>query len=249
MLYIAPTSGNEPLINISGSSIDFNVVFSDSLADITAVGYLVDVSMSGTMARVRWYLPTYPSTEAYYTYWDSQEGIPVTGASIRQVGSYNGGCSLAPVGFNPVNDPVGVGGTWYTGSTTNGNFFLGFTFICPFSGYYSIFADTMYLGSNTDRVLFNINYEATVTVSIAGQSSMSTDSYSGAIDQKMTTHTGLNVPSVLLMSGSSYIFNFDVDINISSITPSPPAGAVWTLWLGDPDNFPTRWYRVTGTAG
>ena len=260
MTLFITSSGGSPIINVSGSNMEFSIDFDGHVANITALGYMVDVSTYNDIANVKWYQFPVTGTVEYGTIWTSQIGLNVEDASPRYVDSYNGTCQLySSTGMSIVNDLYITSSpstaSWYPNKYyfyPGGYYkwFMGYTFHCPMTGNYSIFANTMYLGITPPSPYFSIDYEATVTIFVAGQSSTpSTDSYSGIFSSKMTTHSGLSVTDVPLVSGTTYSFDFTVDIDVTDVSEGVTSTYHFTLWLCDPDDPPTLWYRITGTSG
>lgn len=251
-LFVSPTTPGSPIIDVSGTNIDFSISINGGVADITALGYFVDVTLTGTTANVYWYQITSGSTP-YYTYWHSIEGFGITGASIRSVGSYNGAMHLwvptgSAVGHDPVGSPawtIWYPNAYYYNPGSYYRFFMGYTFNCPYTGNYQIKFDDMYLGcTQSFGSPYTIEYEATVQMCVAGVSGTpSTDSYSGNISGYMTTHPGETFFNVPLVSGTHYSFEATADINITSLPHDPGSFARWALSIpGDP------WYIITGVV-
>ena len=225
-LFISPSYGGSPIINVSGSSMEFSIDFDGDVANITALSYLVDVSMTGNIAHIRWYQQEYPSTPYQYVYWYTPS------ASITPYGvvwndytihtgtyslSYSTGTSISS------NFPSGAGENvyvWYQNYYQNylsqHMYFMGYTFFCKFTGYYNIYTDKVYvyLGPGFNPLgTEDMSFTSTIKISLAGRSKETTDSSGfGIFSEIYTEHDGLEVTDVLLVSGTSYTLDVDYSI-------------------------------------
>ena len=257
-MLVEPKSPGSSIINFSGDNMVFSIDIDSYIANITALNYLVEVTMSGTVANIYWYLIS-TGTSEYYTTWntigESLAGLPYLTYSVPD---YEGTIEFSSLtGTNLFYDPKGYPSrsNWYPNSYYNWGdsdykFWMGYTFSCPKTGQYNIRTENLYITIQPQTSSLQLTYNATITLKIAGEESATYKEYTGNFAKYMTEHDGLNVSNISLVSGTQYTISVDYDIEVTDFSASfLPSNYRWWITLGNVEYPGQLWYIITGSSG